>query len=184
MRNKIQAGFTLTELTLAIAIFSFLLIIVVSMTLLFLHQYQQGQVSRDVQENARSAMEVMVRSARGATAAQVVASGGNDRICIATGQAVWQAFYISGTVLYSGTSYNANCSSPGNATPLTSGSVQAARLNGQIVGNNNLVIDLNLASNVNLLNAGHTACDPTKGSVQQCTLTALESSVDLRGFNQ
>ena len=182
MHNS-QSGFTLTEVSLSMAVFGFLLSLSLGAILMIFHMYQQGTVSRDVQQNARLAMESMVRDSRLASQA-----GAGNGICILGGSG-WEVFYISGNKLWSQekTGINpADCSGGlpiGSAKSLMSDSVQAAVLSGS-VANNTLFIQLSVTSDTNLLNGTRTQCDPTKTGAHLCTLTTLQSTVDLQGMHQ
>jgi len=69
-----QSGFTLVELTLAMAIFSFALIIFVSGFQTIMKLYQTGLAMRDTQQSARIAINRIVVDARGSSSAVVGAA--------------------------------------------------------------------------------------------------------------
>src|SRR4051812_24690702 len=102
---KRQGGFTLTEITLSMAIFGLMMMIVFGSVLLVFHMYQQGSVTRDVQQNARAAMEVMLRDSRSASQA----STGTNKICVLSGGGTWQMFFVSSNNLYVVPTFQADC---------------------------------------------------------------------------
>lgn len=187
MSRRRQSGFTLTELILAMAVFSFMLMLVLGVVLLIFQMYSRGNASRDVQQNARQAMETIVRTARLAKAVAIVddASDDSQKICLRTGNENWQEFYV-GTIggstaptILTGAS-NSSCSAtPASSTPIISGSVQVAQLTATKV-DNSLIIDLSIASDASLVD-DNNQCPDTN---QVCAVTSLESSVDMRRFGQ
>jgi prepilin-type N-terminal cleavage/methylation domain-containing protein len=183
--NK-QSGFTLTEITLAMAIFGFLLAIVLGSVLMFMHIYQQSSAARDVQQNARSAMEQIVRASRTATDAIVVSgSNGNDKLCIANGSAdSWLVYFVdtagSAPMLKTGASQTGDCSDdPTNTSDVLSRTVQAVQMTAKKI-DNTVTIDLTVANDASRVDSNNN-CDPTAGV---CSVTSLQSSVDLRKAGQ
>ena len=79
MSNKpnTQAGFTLVEISLAMAIFTFMLLVVSMAYINIARLYNASTAARTVQQNNRFAMEQISRVARSAGSATVVTDTGS-----------------------------------------------------------------------------------------------------------
>jgi len=84
MRRLDQSGFTLIELTLAMALFSFALIFIVVGFNSIMGLYETGLAMRDTQQVARRALNEIVLDARGATTVTKAAGGAahQQTICL------------------------------------------------------------------------------------------------------
>ena len=84
--RKPEAGFTLVELLLAMAVFSFMLVIVTSGYIQLMRIYQSGLASRATQQNARGVVDNIEQVMR--TAGKGWTNTGNTTLCLQTGTGV------------------------------------------------------------------------------------------------
>ncbi len=87
-----QSGFTILELTIAVAVFSVVLLIVAAGLLAFSHSYFQGINASNTQATARSIMDDVVQSVEFGTQVPQHASNGSgvESYCIDNAQYVYQ----------------------------------------------------------------------------------------------
>lgn len=89
-----QSGFTLVELTLAIAFIGFLVLFTVIATLQVMRTYNKGLAVKEINQTARTIVEELSRSVRAATATSINtapndAAPSQSRICIGGVSYVW-----------------------------------------------------------------------------------------------
>ena len=76
-----QSGFTLVELSLAMAILTFMLLVVSLAYINIARLYNASTAARNVQQNNRFAMEQISRVARNANSAEYTSEGGKTSLC-------------------------------------------------------------------------------------------------------
>src|SRR5690349_16391653 len=89
-----SAGFTLVELTLAIAFIGFLVLFTVIATLQVLRTYNKGLAVKEINQTARTIVEELSRSVRSATPTSINtapndATPSQNRMCIGGVSYVW-----------------------------------------------------------------------------------------------
>ena len=102
MRVRIyrQAGFTLIELIMAMAIFSLMLLIIVGGFINIVKLHNHAMALNSAQDNARSAMDQLTQAIRGSSPGIQPDAGAGTTLCLQTGPGVQVIFYVSGGVLY------------------------------------------------------------------------------------
>ncbi|MBW3538219.1 prepilin-type N-terminal cleavage/methylation domain-containing protein [Candidatus Parcubacteria bacterium] len=191
---KREEGFTLIELLLAMALFSLMLLVVIGGFINIVRMYQAGLASRNTQQNARSGLEEMVRTARGASAAEVVPTG----LCL-RGDSATSIFYVQSGQLRRGLINPAAASGcdPANVqgapTVLSSGDVRVLSLTATSIpagsahpdtgfSPDSVRMELRVATANPGLLAGSN-CITGQGA-QFCSVSNLTSTVSLRGTAQ
>jgi prepilin-type N-terminal cleavage/methylation domain-containing protein len=185
-----QSGYTLIELIIAMAIFSMMLVIISVGVLQLMRIYQSGISSRNTQQNARLAMEQMVRAGRSAYKAAITGATNNSTVCfyIASGG---QEYFIRSGQLIQATLQSP--SSPCDGTQIlaqqaiTGTDVIVTKLNGVLLGLSGSAtdslsaqLDLEIATGGGNGSFNGANCVVGAGS-QFCSITSLHSSVTLRG---
>lgn len=200
MKIRGQEGFSLVELTIAMAVFSFMLLIVSKGFLQVLRVQQAGVASRNTQQNARLIMEQMTREARSAFDVHIQPGiGSTQTICMVTagGLSEYYVVLVSGIPrLYRGTrDYNSGyvagvCQPPTATQVLSSANVKVVDLSGLVTNPvpvagepapiPSLNMTIKLASATGQLDASGLKCDAGFNN-QFCSVTSLTSSISLRG---
>lgn len=193
-----QKGFTLIELTLAMTIFSFMLLIVSSGFLHIVRIQESGVVSRNTQQNARLALEQVVREARTASDSAVLASGtlclvapsGLVLYRIKPDNRLWRATMgynpALGTVANacnSGTIAGDSAVTATNVAVTVFAATEVQTPSAAFANPNPKSLQLRLtvtSTDFSQLNAAHTSCLAQSGS-QFCSVTSLNSTASLRG---
>jgi prepilin-type N-terminal cleavage/methylation domain-containing protein len=121
-----EAGFTLIELILAMAVFAFMLLLIVVGFLNVVRLHDEVVAANQAQDSARSAMDTIVQAVRDSSAVVQPTTQGAPwpTLCVASSSGPDVAFYVDSTtnILYEAN----NCSAPYvNAVPLTSSNEQA-----------------------------------------------------------
>lgn len=176
---KNSLGYTLVELILAVALFSFVLVIVTAGIINVFRLYQQGAVSRSVQQSTRFAMDDMVRTGRLATNVENIA---NSTVCF-TFPSKKVRFYMLNNGLYKdeiGASTDCAAGTVASISLLPS-EVKAASFISLITTRTTKSIQIILAaSSQNAILDANFKCDATLNN-QFCAAASLESAVSLRG---
>lgn len=192
-----QGGFTLVEITLAMAIFTFMLLIVSMAYINIARLYSASTAARNVQQNNRFAMEQMSRVARSANEAVVSQIGANNGtaswLCFGS-RAGSQIFYLENVGdVYKNRLHQATISS----CPASSDAVPAVT-NDQVISSENayvarLVADtstpqlvgitLTMVSKTDLLDtSAPTTLQCKRGAGSEfCAVNNLTTTVELRG---
>lgn len=111
------------ELLVAMAVFSFMLLIIVVGFINIVKLHNQAIASNIAQDNARTAMDELVRAVRDSAGVVTPAPGvPANRLCLANASGPQQVYYISGGQLFRAD----NCTAPTGATAITTTSVQIA----------------------------------------------------------
>jgi prepilin-type N-terminal cleavage/methylation domain-containing protein len=176
-----QAGFTLVEIMLAMAIFTFMLLVVSLAYINIARLYSASTAARNVQQNNRFAMEQMSRVARTAnkvTLSNPDSQGSLTSICFGTSD----LFYVVNGELRQ--AKVASCS----ATPtvyqtLSSPGLSVARMEADTSVTGTVTLRLWMTSRVDLLDTadpGKLACKSGAGS-EFCAINKLVTTVELRG---
>lgn len=198
-RRQAEAGFSMIELLLAMAIFSMALVIVSAGFINIVRLYQSGLASRSTQQNARLLLEEMSRTVRDSGSATPVAVttgvGGVtvfSRVCLQNGSRI-VVFAVDGAGnLRQGTTTAPNCPAPvfdsswktinDSSVRVTQFAVDSTGKVGPAGGTVMMTITVASNNNINNLdpNTNNTTCRPGAGS-QFCAVTTLSSTATLRG---
>ncbi len=181
--RRAEAGFTLIELLMAMTVFSFMLLIVVVGFMNVVRIHNQAIASNYTQDNARTAMNELVRAVRDSTAVLTPAAGaGSDRLCLTKAGGTLQGYYIDGTT--NALMRATDCNVPGaNPVAVTNPVVQVTDLsaNNETVGAKILKpqinISITIASNNGTTTGGGATvkCTPTNQDRQFCSTITLTS---------
>lgn len=189
-----QAGFTLVEISLAMAIFTFMLLVVSLAYINIARLYSASTAARNVQQNNRFAMEQITRVARTSVNATITARS----ICFDRSGTV---FYLRSVdpddanrnelhqarVVSPGSCGSFNPAVPANITDdtiLTSAGNFAARIAADNTVQGTLTLSIWMVSRTDLLNTvgDDLQCQQTSGS-EFCAVNRLTTTVELRGNN-
>lgn len=186
-----QAGFTLIEISLAMAIFTFMLLVVSLAYINIARLYNASTVARNVQQNNRFAMEQITRVARTANSVTLSAreaDGGLSSICF-TVRGGPQLFYLAaaGTDTKKRELRQATVADCGNPVPqapkvLSSKESFAGRLDATSTADST-TISLWMVSRVDLLDTADESglkCKSGAGA-EFCAINKLTTTVGLRG---
>lgn len=192
-QNTKQAGFTLVEISLAMAIFSFMLLVVSMAYINIGRLYSASTAARNVQQNNRFAMEQITRVARTSTTVDTTARS----ICFNPTQTVFYLRSVSGDAnrneLHQATITGAgNCGTFNPAAPtnlmndvtLTSAGSFAAQIATDTGVDGTLTLTMWMVGRTDLLNTvgSDLRCRQTSGS-EFCAVNRLTTTVELRGNN-
>ena len=201
---KNQAGFTLVELVMAMAVFSFMLTIIMVGFLGVVKTHESGVVQRNTQQNARLAMDQLSKAAqRSSQAITIVTSPATvstseiDKVCLASfGQNLVfevKPIYVSASLtvqsLTLGTISAGQCKSAATFTRLTDNSSTVTQFKvttipklGASLGAIETALSVASAYGVSDLDGSkqQTSCSPGPGS-QFCSVTTIDSTAALRG---
>lgn len=178
-----QSGFTLVEISLAMAIFTFMLLVVSLSYINIARLYNASTAARTVQQNNRFAMEQITRNARSANKATIV----NGGLCLESSSKTTY-FYLrnvgGGDALKNELVQADACTSPESHNPrtLTSAGSYAAKLEAEPeVGA--VTVSLWMVSKTNLLDTVDVGALRCKGGVgsEFCSINKLTTTVELRG---
>lgn len=182
MRKRGDAGFTLIELLVAMAVFSFMLLIVVVGFMNIVRLHNQALASNMAQDNARTAMNEVVRAIRDSASVQTPAAGATaTQLCLSKLGGQFQGYYLQAGVLMR----SDNCTTPRvNPQAITGSSVTVkdfTAVNGSTGAN--IVkpqIDIkitvaggNAAANTTV--AGETKCNNSNADRTFCSVVTLTS---------
>lgn len=176
-----QAGFTLVEISLAMAIFTFMLLVVALAYINIARLYNAATAARNVQQNNRFIMEQITRVAR--SAHDVVVT---DRSLCFGGQAfvmVADAANSAQTSLHQVSVRDcSNLSDSSSDQVLTSPGVYVAKMQTDTSASGMLTVTLWTASRVDLLQTtgNDLQCRQASGK-EFCAINKLTTTVQLRG---
>lgn len=184
-----QAGFTLVEISLAMAIFTFMLLVVSMAYINIARLYNASTAARTVQQNNRFAMEQISRVARSATNAEqaTVSAQVQQGICF-TSSSGEQLFYLHSLSAARDTEFqllqSSSCNNPtdDNSKLLTSPGVYAAKLESQRL-QDTITVSLWMAARIDLLDTTDPSglkCKSGAGT-EFCAINKLTTTVELRG---
>lgn len=189
--NK-QAGFTLVEISLAMAIFTFMLLVVAMAYINIARLYNASTAARNVQQNNRFAMEQISRVARTAKSMEVSTSdstGGLRSICFAStnGSELFYLHSLDANDIQKNELRQASvtsCSTPPSSfKTLSSASSNAARLQASTAPSGTVTISLWMVSKTDLLDSvsgSNLQCKSGVGA-EFCAINKLTTTVELRG---
>lgn len=191
--GQLQAGFTLIELILAMALFSFVLLIITTGFVNILHLYESGVAMGATQQNARFGLDDIVSEGHSAYQTTVIGTTPDQQICLYEPGAMVQYYIGANSGLYkdslpSGT--NCNLLSAGGQVISSSDTMVvqmvASALPALYTPTQPQTLNLTLAiapsdaiSQVTFVN-GAPQCPLGIGS-QFCSITLLNSTVSLQG---
>jgi prepilin-type N-terminal cleavage/methylation domain-containing protein len=196
---KTQSGFTLIELTIAMAVFTFMLSIILVGFLGVVKTHESGVVQRSTQQNARLAMDQITKAIqRSATSTSSIIKSPPaeiDKVCITSaGQNLVlevKSVHVSSALdvnsLTLGVISAGSCVSAATYTRLTDNNVSVVQFKTNEIppsgsGLGVLGITLTVASAFGLqdLNTSQTACSSGSGT-QFCSVTTIQSTAVLKG---
>jgi prepilin-type N-terminal cleavage/methylation domain-containing protein len=176
-----QAGFTLVELLVAMAVFAFMLVIVVTGFINIVHLHNQALASNVAQDNARAAMTELVRAVR--DSAGVVGTPGlgpSGTLCLTQLGGQLRGYYVNAGVL----TRSDNCTSPRvNPVGITNNVVQVVNFvatvetTGPAVEKAEVKLDVTVASRNGTTSGvgAATACNNNNQDRTFCSVVSLTS---------
>lgn len=179
-----QSGFTLVEISLAMAIFTFMLLVVSMAYINIARLYNANTAARNVQQNNRFAMEQISRVARTAGRAQYISEGDITGVCF-NPKSGSQLFYIQNNQLRQVT-VNDCASLPTAEQPgqvLTSGGTNAVKISVDSSVTDTVTVSLWMASKTDLVgtvDGSGLQCKQGAGS-EFCAVNKLTTTLELRG---
>jgi prepilin-type N-terminal cleavage/methylation domain-containing protein len=118
-QSSSEGGFTLVELLVAMAVFSFMLVIVVVGFINVVHMHNQAIASNMSQDNARTAMDELVRAVRDSAGVVSTTAGPSGTLCLASPTGQQRIYYLNAGVLTRAD----NCTTRTGPQQITSSSV-------------------------------------------------------------
>ncbi len=186
--NK-QAGFTLVEISMAMAIFTFMLLVVSMAYINIARLYNASTAARNVQQNNRFAMEQISRVARTAISADEAPESAmvQQGTCFKSSSGE-QLFYLHSLSAAQNTEFqlrqSSSCDSPtdSNSKVLTSPGIYVAKLQTTRL-QNTVTISLWMSARVDLLDQNEQSGLKCKTGVgtEFCAINKLTTTVELRG---
>lgn len=177
-----QAGFTLVEIMLAMAIFTFMLLVVSLAYINIARLYSASTAARNVQQNNRFAMEQISRVARTSTTvtpSNADAQGSLSSLCFGKSNDLF--YVVNGELRQAKVT---NCAAqPTTYQTLSSPGVSVARMEMDDSVAGTVTIRLWMTSRVDLLNTSNPSnlsCKAGAGS-EFCAINKLVTTVELRG---
>jgi prepilin-type N-terminal cleavage/methylation domain-containing protein len=185
-----QAGFTLVEISLAMAIFTFMLLVVSMAYINIARLYNASTAARNVQQNNRFAMEQISRMARTSSEARWISGTGKDGLCLKSTVSGSQFFYlhnVDGNDLQKNElRQSSDCAAPtdANSKVLSSPGTYAAKMNADTSAQGTVTISLWMVSRTDLLKNvnNNLECDQKTGA-EFCAVNKLTTTVEYRGNN-
>lgn len=185
-----QAGFTLVEISLAMAIFTFMLLVVSMAYINIARLYNASTAARNVQQNNRFAMEQISRMARTSSDAHWISGTGNDGLCLKSSVSGSQFFYlrnVDGNDLQKNElRQGSDCVAPtdANSKVLSSPGTYAAKMVADTSVQGTVTVSLWMVSRTDLLKNvnNNLECDQKTGA-EFCAVNKLTTTVELRGNN-
>lgn len=180
-----QSGFTLVEITLAMAIFTFMLLVVSLAYINIARLYSASTSARNVQQNNRFAMEQITRVARVSsrlTTSDINAQGSVGRLCFTATARATQIFYVQNDELRQASVASCDAPNPTVYKTLTSGGAQVGRIEASTVANT-ATVRIWLVSKLDLLatREGSTLQCTSGPRAEFCAINKLTTTVELRG---
>lgn len=117
-----ERGFTLVELLVAMSVFSFLLVIVVVGFVNVVRMHNQAVASNMAQDNARTAMNELVRAVRDSAGVVSVTGGPTGTLCLESLTGQQRIYYVQTNVLMRAD----NCTTRTNPQSITSSAVRVS----------------------------------------------------------
>lgn len=182
-----QAGFTLVEISLAMAIFTFMLLVVSMAYINIARLYNAGTAARNAQQNNRFAMEQISRVGRTSIAATATPTS----ICFTNSATVFYLKSVDANSPYKNELHQARsqkgCSDQSQLvsdTTLTSAGNYAAKITSDRSSSGTITVSLWMVSRTDLLKTVDDTlqCKQTSGS-EFCAVNKLTTTVELRGSN-
>lgn len=184
--KKHEAGFTLIELLMAMAVFSFMLLIIVVGFINVVKLHNQALASNMTQDNARKAMNELVRSVRDSTAVQTPAAGANaNELCLAKQGGQFQGYYVPTSGPQTGVLMRSdNCVNPRiNPQAITNSVVSVVNFRatngstGSTILKPEVALTITVASNNGTTNVAgaNTTCKPNNADRAFCSTITLTS---------
>jgi prepilin-type N-terminal cleavage/methylation domain-containing protein len=178
-----SGGFTLIELTIAMAVFSGMFLIIVMGFINITNMRNRANALNEAQDNARLAMEEMVQSVRASSATTNASVGGvpptGTALCLAK-TAGEQVYYVNGTYLMVAD----GCLSRLNARRLTTDKVSVVNFVPQVIvptpgDKPQIEISLTVATN-NGTTTGSGAATKCNAASSYCAVVTLNSGATPR----
>jgi prepilin-type N-terminal cleavage/methylation domain-containing protein len=179
-----NAGFTMIELLVAMTVFSFMLAIIVMGFMNIVRLHNQALASNMAQDNARTAIDELVRSVRdSATVVTPTAVGvPTTSMCLASSTGVQQIYYLVAGVLTRAD----DCATKSNPVAITSSSVNVANFQATLVTGGPQIVkpEVQLTVTVGTSTTGpalttnsgaNIKCGPTSAERQFCSVVTLTS---------
>lgn len=177
-----QGGFTLVEISLAMAIFTFMLLVVSMAYINIARLYNASTAARNVQQNNRFAMEQISRVARTSKEAWYVSDGSITGVCFSPKSGA-QLFYIKANELRQASI--SDCSNPiaTDGQLLTSAGSNAVKIAADTSVSGTVTVSLWMASKTDLVgtvDGSGLQCKQSAGS-EFCAVNKLTTTLELRG---
>lgn len=183
-----QAGFTLVEVSLAMAIFTFMLLVVSMAYINIARLYNASTVARNVQQNNRFAMEQMSRVARTSKDAIWVNLNGpglSNGLCLGGSQLFYLRNLDPADPQKNELMQARSCTNPAGNDPkvLSSPGTYAAKLDADRSVPGTVTLSLWMSGRTDLLNkTDESGLQCTSGAgAEFCAINKLTTTVELRG---
>jgi prepilin-type N-terminal cleavage/methylation domain-containing protein len=182
-RGGDEAGFTMIELMVAMAVFSFMLLIIVVGFINVVRIHNQALASNIAQDNARGAMDELVRAVRDSTGVVTPLPGASSNtLCLADASGPPKVYYVSplppaaNAMLYRAT----DCAAHVGATPVLSQSVKVVGFTATVETSGSAIVKPHVELNITVASSNGTAsptgvCGPTNADRQFCSSITLTS---------
>jgi prepilin-type N-terminal cleavage/methylation domain-containing protein len=178
-RRMGDRGFSLIELLVAMSVFSFMLVIVVVGFINVVHLHNQAIASNMAQDNARTAMDELVRAIRDSAGVVSTTPGPSGSVCLASPTGQQRAYYLTGGVLMRAD----NCATHTSPQSITSSSVLVSSFAVTVQSTGPKVVKpvVQVAVTVGTNNGTTTgsgatlACGPTNANRTFCSTVTLTS---------
>jgi prepilin-type N-terminal cleavage/methylation domain-containing protein len=174
-------GFTMIELLVAMAVFSFMLLIIVVGFINIVRLHNQALASNTSQDNARTAMDELVRAVRDSAGVVTPAPGvPANTLCLANASGPQRVYYLNGGILYRAD----DCTSRVNAVAVTSTAVQVANFVATVKTAGASILKPQVELTVTIATTGNgtttgsgasIACGPSTADRTFCSVVTLTS---------
>lgn len=176
-----EGGFTLIELMVAMAVFSFMLLIIVVGFINVVKLHNQALASNTAQDNARTAIDELVRAVRdSAGVVSPVPGTPANTLCLANANGPQRVYYLTSA----GVLMRADdCTARNNAVALTSTAVRVTHFEATVTSAGTLIVKpqveltLTVASNNGTTtgSGAAVACGPSNANRTFCSTVTLTS---------
>jgi len=193
MSRRRNAGFTIVEALLAMAIFSFVIVTIIVAFRQMMSSYRHGVVSQQTQELAREITDRIGKESRSSDSVTVVRDASAEITFLCFEDTQFEYHDDSGD-LRLGTNISSACNQTDSAArSLIDNNLQVTVFDVERVSSpspDQVALGINLrlvvatdstqADGVELLDSTRETCDPTQPGAQYCATTVIQTSIGLR----
>jgi prepilin-type N-terminal cleavage/methylation domain-containing protein len=189
--NEAESGFTMIELLMSMTIFSFMLLIITAGFMNIVNIHNQAIAANVSQDNASSAMDVMVKAIRDSSGpvSPSVIGAPSSTLCLVSASGGEQEYFVRQTInpaesiLYRGDTCLGNSNPHPNEVALTSPSVQVANFQatlmtggpGGVILKPEVGLTITVSSNNGTTTGGGSTCSSNNGDRAFCSVVTLSS---------